>query len=460
MSKATVFSKSRKGISPSYHSQSAHAARLDLPELSEVDVIRHYTGLSLENHGVDNGSYPLGSCTMKYNPKRNDVAAELTGFRDTHPEQPEESLNGLWKLMFHLQSYIAEITGMDAVSLQPAAGAHGELAGLLVIHRYLQQQRENRSVILVADSAHGTNLASAAMAGFSCKIIPTTAEGLMDVQALEAALDDNVAALMLTNPSTLGLFEKNIMQIAKMVHENGSLLYYDGANLNALIGLVQPGAMGFDVVHINTHKTLSTPHGGGGPGAGPVGVKEFLAPYLPAPIIRSIGEDCYRPDHMPAHSIGRLKSYFGHTDVLIRAYAYLLTIGREALHEVSQDAVLNANYMQAALKAYLPQVYPGFAMHECLLSADHMPISAYDLAKRLIDYEVHPPTLLGAGCVYFPGKLQSAMLIEPTESESKVSLDRMIDVFKIVIGEANENEALVKNAPHSTKVSKIIMKGD
>jgi glycine dehydrogenase subunit 2 len=474
----TLFEKTRSGIAqgaqqPSgrsvidlkkhFPNQPLRVQTLALPALSEIDVVRHYTQLSQDNHGVDNGAYPLGSCTMKYNPKRNDVAANLPGFAHAHPEQPEHTLGGLWQMLHHLQAHMAEITGMDAVSLQPAAGANGELAGLFIIRQYLKDNGQGkRHVILVADSAHGTNLASAAMVGFTCKTIATTDEGLMDLDALQAALNDDVAALMLTNPSTLGLFEKNILTIAKMVHESGALLYYDGANLNALIGIVKPGDMGFDVVHVNTHKTFSTPHSGGGPGAGPVGVKAFLQDYLPTPIAHKIPKksasqsgDQYGP-LQPAKTIGQMKTYYGHIDVLVRAYAYILTIGKTHLHQIAEEAVLNANYIQARLKALLPPVYPHYCMHECLLSADAMPLSAYDLAKRLIDYELHPPTLLGAGCVYFPGTLKSAMLIEPTETESKESLDRLIFVFQKVIQEAGENEELVRSAPHTTRVSKII----
>lgn len=417
---------------------------LGLPELTEIEVVRHYTQLSLDNHGVDSGAYPLGSCTMKYNPKRNDAMANLSGFRDAHPHQPFETLEGVWEMISGLQDYIAEITGMDAVSLQPAAGAHGELAGLLIIKKYLERKKEKRHIVLIADSAHGTNPASAAMAGFTCRIIPTTPEGLMDVAALKAALNPDVAALMLTNPSTLGLFEERIEEIAKLIHDNGSLLYYDGANMNALMGISRPGDMGFDVMHINVHKTLSTPHGGGGPGGGPVGVKAFLKDFLPL--------------SSSPHSIGSVKAFYGHVAVMIRAYCYVLTMGAAGLKEASENAVLNANYLQAQLRDVLPPVFNKLCMHECLLSGNKLAISAYSFAKRLIDYGVHPPTLVGAGCVYFGEELKSAMLIEPTETETKESLDALIAVFKKILYETESNRQLVETAPHSTPIGKIELK--
>lgn len=455
----TIFDKSRTGVSGNTIFDSEFSLELNtewfdkttlrqeplgLPELTEVELVRHYTGLSRNNHGVDSGSYPLGSCTMKYNPKRNDAMANLSGFRNAHPHQPQDTLAGLWELMSALENYIGEITGMDAVSLQPAAGAHGELAGLLIIRKYFQTKKEHRSVVLIADSAHGTNPASAAMAGFTCRIIPTNRDGLMDVEALKRELTPDVAALMLTNPSTLGLFEENIESITKLIHDNGSLLYYDGANLNALMGIVRPGDMGFDVMHINVHKTLSTPHGGGGPGAGPVGVKTFLREYLPG---------CDNP-----LSIGNVKAFYGHVAVLIRAYCYILTMGAAGLKEASENAVLNANYLQAKLKDFLPPVFDKLCMHECLLNGNKLGISTYSFAKRLIDYAIHPPTLVGAGCVYFGEEFTAAMLIEPTETETKAALDELIGVFRAIYEEAKRDREMVESAPHFSPIGKIELK--
>jgi glycine dehydrogenase subunit 2 len=465
----TIFDKSRRGVggcavfdtefpttvpTELFDASLLHATPPALPELTEFEVVRHYTQLSLDNHGLDTGAYPLGSCTMKYNPKRNDAMADLSGFRDAHPHQPADSLPGLWEMMYGLQCYIAELTGMDAVSLQPAAGAHGELAGLLIIRTYFQTRNQKRRIVLIADSAHGTNPASAAMAGFTCGIIPTTRNGLMDIDALKAALTPEVAALMLTNPSTLGLFEERIAEIANLIHDNGSLLYYDGANMNALMGIVRPGDMGFDVMHVNVHKTLSTPHGGGGPGAGPIAVKAFLREYLPVPVAAR-ADDTYAPAYDPAHSIGSMKAFYGHIAVLVRAYAYILTMGATGLKEASENAVLNANYIQARLADVLPPVFDKLCMHECLLSGENLSVSAYSFAKRLIDYGVHPPTLVGAGCVYFGENLKSAMLIEPTETETKESLDHLIAAFRAVVGETQYDKALVETAPHSTRIGKI-----
>ncbi|MGE0754733.1 MAG: aminomethyl-transferring glycine dehydrogenase subunit GcvPB [Alphaproteobacteria bacterium] len=465
----TIFDKSRHGVSGhgitdsefstdisagSFDDSYLRKTLLGLPELTEIELVRHYTQASRNNHGVDSGAYPLGSCTMKYNPKRNDALAEFSGFRDVHPHQPAHTQSGLWQVMYHLQSHIAELTGMDVFSLQPAAGAHGELAGLLIIRKYFETKNEPRKVVLIADNAHGTNPASASMAGFTCRIIPTLRNGLMDIEALKRELSSDVAALMLTNPSTFGLFEENIKDIAALLHENGSLLYYDGANMNALMGIARPGDMGFDVMHINTHKTLSTPHGGGGPGAGPVGVKAFLKDYLPTPVAAKDGEN-YKPSYDLPHSIGRMKSHFGHVAVLLRAYCYVRTLGPAGLKEATENAVLNANYVQARLRDILPPVFDKTCMHECLLSGSALNVSVYSFAKRLIDYGIHPPTLVGAGCVYFGEDLKAAMLIEPTETETKESLDELIDVFHKVLKETDENIALVENAPHSSPVRKI-----
>lgn len=430
---------------------------IGLPEVAEVDVVRHFTRLSQESHGVDNGPYPLGSCTMKYNPKRNDELARLPGFIDAHPMQDADTLGGVWEMYERLQGMISEVTGMDACCLAPAAGAHGELAGLLVIRAYFAQKGNRRPVVLVPDSAHGTNPASAAMAGFECRIVPSDLKGRVDLVALREMLTPDVAAFMLTNPSTLGLFEDQIVEIADAVHANGSLLYYDGANLNALMGIVRPGDMGFDVVHVNVHKTFSTPHGGGGPGAGPVAVKAALAPYLPSPVAVRVNGVAQRDAGRPL-SIGRMKSFHGHVGVLLRAYGYLRTMGAQGLREASENAVLNANYLQHQLGDMLPPVYDQFCKHETLLSGEKLNTSARQFAKRLIDYGIHPPTLVGAGCVYFPGDLKSAMLIEPTETETKASLDYQVGIFRRVFDEDATDEALVESAPLSRKIARIDLK--
>jgi glycine dehydrogenase subunit 2 len=431
--------------------------QIGLPEVSEVDVVRHFTRLSQESHGVDNGPYPLGSCTMKYNPKRNDELAKLSGFADAHPMQDADTLGGVWEMYERLQAMICEVTGMDACCLAPAAGAHGELAGLLVIRKHFEQLDKPRPVVLVPDSAHGTNPASAAMAGFDCRIVPSDLKGRVDMVQLREMLTPDVAAFMLTNPSTLGLFEDQIVEIADAVHANGSLLYYDGANLNALMGIVRPGDMGFDVVHVNVHKTFSTPHGGGGPGAGPVAVKAALAAYLPSPVAARKDGIARRDDDRPL-SIGRMKSFHGHVGVLLRAYGYLRTMGGPGLRQASENAVLNANYLQHQLAPMLPPVYGQFCKHETLLSGEKLNTSARQFAKRLIDYGIHPPTLVGAGCVYFPGDLKSAMLIEPTETETKASLDYQVEVFRKVFNEDMHDQALVESAPVSRKTARIDLK--
>ena len=430
---------------------------IGLPEVAEVDVVRHYTQLSQESHGVDNGPYPLGSCTMKYNPKRNDELAREPGFARAHPLQPAEMLGGVWELYERLQGMICEITGMDACCLAPAAGAHGELAGLLMIRAHYLKLNARRGVVLVPDSAHGTNPASAAMAGFECRIVPSDLRGHVDLEALRQMLTPDVAAFMLTNPSTLGLFESRIVEIADLVHGNGSLLYYDGANLNALMGIVRPGDMGFDVVHVNVHKTFSTPHGGGGPGAGPVAVKKLLAPYLPTPVAVRRDGVAVRDEDRPL-SVGKVKSFHGHVGVLLRAYGYLRTMGAVGLREASENAVLNANYLQHRLSHMLPPVYDQVCKHETLLSGEKLNTSARQFAKRLIDYGIHPPTLVGAGCVYFPGDLQSAMLIEPTETETKASLDHQVGIFQKVFDEDATNVSLVESAPLSRKTARIDVK--
>lgn len=426
---------------------------LNLPEVSEVDIIRHFTNLSNKNFGVDTGFYPLGSCTMKYNPKINEDMANLDGFKNIHPLQPEETVQGALKLMYELDKALCEISGMDKMTLQPAAGAHGELTGLMLIKAYHEHRGDTkRTKIIVPDSAHGTNPASAVMAGFDTIEIKSTEEGLVDIESLKAALSDEVAGLMLTNPNTLGLFEREICEIADLVHDVGGLLYYDGANANAILGKVRPGDMGFDVVHFNLHKTFSTPHGGGGPGSGPVGVKKILLDYLPTPTVEKEGDRYYLNYDIP-HSVGRVKDFYGHFSILIRAYTYILTMGKDGLNRVSDMAVLNANYLAKRLKEHynLPAENAIFK-HEFVaagLKGNLSEVTTLDVAKRLLDYGYHPPT------VYFPLIVREALMVEPTESESKETLDEFADVLIKIAEEAKENPELLKEAPHNTPVKRV-----
>lgn len=422
----------------------------ELPEVSEPDLIRHYTELSRRNHGIDNGFYPLGSCTMKYNPKVNEDVARLPGFAHVHPLQPEEMVQGALELMWHLQEYLAEITGMDAVTLQPAAGAHGEWTGLMMIRAYHEARGEKRTKVIVPDSAHGTNPASATVAGMQTVTIPSDARGLVDLEALKRAVDENTAALMLTNPNTLGLFEEDILEIAKIVHDVGGLLYYDGANANAILGIARPGDMGFDVVHLNLHKTFTTPHGGGGPGAGPVGVKKDLIPFLPVPVVKE--GDRYRLDYDRPQSIGRVKGFYGNFGMLVRAYAYIRTMGPEGLRQVSECAVLNANYLMRRLAPYFDLPYDRHCKHEFVLSGRRqkkLGVRTLDMAKRLLDFGFHPPT------IYFPLIVDECLMIEPTETEAKETLDAFADAMIQIAKEAEENPDLVLNAPHTTVVKRL-----
>lgn len=424
----------------------------ELPEVYEVDVIRHYTALSRRNFGIDNGFYPLGSCTMKYNPKINEDVARITGFAKIHPYQPEESIQGALEVLYRLQEDLKEITGMDQVTLQPAAGAHGEWSGLMMIRAYHESRGEKRSKVIVPDSAHGTNPASATVAGFDTVTIRSDSRGLVDIDALKAAMGSDVAALMLTNPNTLGLFEENIEEIAAIVHEAGGLLYYDGANANAIMGIIRPGDMGFDVVHLNLHKTMSTPHGGGGPGAGPVGVKEKLVPFLPVPIVGRSEEGAYRLDYERPLSIGRVKSFYGNFGILLRAYTYICTYGGEGLREVSETAVLNANYMLKRLSSHYEVPYPRFCKHEFVLSGSRQKkqgVRTLDIAKRLLDFGFHPPT------IYFPLNVEECIMIEPTETESKETLDGFITTMIRIAEEAERNPELVLNAPYTTVVQRL-----
>jgi glycine dehydrogenase subunit 2 len=425
--------------------------KADLPEVSEFDVVRHYTNVSQKNFGVETGFYPLGSCTMKYNPKINDELATLPGFANIHPLQPVETVQGLLKIYYETQNMLAEISGLAAYSLNPFAGAHGELAGLMIIKKYHEKNNDlKRNKIIVPDSAHGTNPASATVCGFETVEIKSNPDGTVNIEALKAVLNDEIAGLMLTNPNTAGVFEKDITEISRLVHEAGGLLYYDGANLNALLGRAKPGDMGFDITHINLHKTFSTPHGGGGPGSGPVGVGANLVEFLPNPIVVKKG-DFYDLGHAE-NSIGALGQFYGNASVYIRAYVYLLTLGRENLSDVGPYAVLNANYIKDSLKDLFELPINGHCMHEFVfdgLKDQSTGVKTLDIAKRLLDYGFHAPT------VYFPLIFSQSMMIEPTEVESKDTLDEFINVLRIVAKEAIENPELVKTAPHNTIVRRL-----
>jgi glycine dehydrogenase subunit 2 len=422
-----------------------------LPEVSEPEVVRHYTQLSRLNHGVDVGFYPLGSCTMKYNPRVHEDVVGLPGLSAIHPYQPQETVQGALELIYNLSEHLAAIAGLAQASLQPAAGAHGELAGLMVIKAYHNHRGEgHRTEMIVPDSAHGTNPASCAMVGYKVVEVPSNERGGVDVEALKKLVGPNTAGLMLTNPNTLGLFDENICQIAEIVHEAGGLLYYDGANANAIMGIVRPGDTGFDVVHFNLHKTFSTPHGGGGPGAGPIVVSEKLAPFLPGPVVEKDGDE-YRLV-MPEHSIGRVRSFYGNFLVYAKAYAYILSHGPQGLREVSETAVLNANYMMNRLKDLYELPYDRTCMHEFVLSGSWMKkhgVRTLDLAKRLSDYGYHAPT------VYFPLIVDEAIMIEPTETEAKSTLDQFIEVMGRIAEEAKENPELLTSAPHNTPVKRV-----
>ncbi|HEX7400992.1 MAG TPA: aminomethyl-transferring glycine dehydrogenase subunit GcvPB [candidate division Zixibacteria bacterium] len=427
-----------------------------LPELSEVDVARHFIRLSIMNHHVDKGFYPLGSCTMKYNPKINEALVRLNGLAHLHPFQTEDTYPGALKLMFELGEYVEEISGMDEISLQPAAGAHGELTSLLIIHAYHKKNKSKRTKVIIPDSAHGTNPASVITAGFSTMQIKSNSKGLIDVEELKKAMGEDVAALMITNPNTLGLFETDILEIARVVHDAGALLYMDGANLNALMGIAKPGDMGFDVVHFNLHKTFSTPHGGGGPGSGPVGVKENLAPFLPVPVVvKRAGKketEEYHLDYKRPQSIGRMHSFYGNFGVMVRAYVYIRQNGAKGLREVSENAIINANYLREILKQYYHLPYDDFCQHEFVLSGDRQKekgVKTLDIAKRLLDFGLHAPT------VYFPLIVHEALMIEPTETESKESLDEFADAMIKIAKEVEENPGVVTSAPHVTPVGRL-----
>ena len=428
---------------------------ITLPELSQPDVVRYFTQLSQRNFSIDTGFYPLGSCSMKYNPRVNEVAARLPGLANVHPMQAQGTTQGALALMHGLQRLLAEITGLHEVSLAPDAGAHGELAGILIASAYHNSNGGPRCRVLVPDSAHGTNPATAAMAGFEVESIPSDAEENLDFEALRVALDANgnsVAALMLTLPSTLGLFEPRIMQIADLLHDHGALLYGDGANMNAMLGRVKPGDLGFDVFHLNLHKTFSTPHGGGGPGAGPIAVTAALAPFLPSPHVRrDKGSGAFSLE-TPERSIGRLGLFHGNFGVLVRAYAYILSLGAEGLRGISEAAVLNANYILTRLRSAYRLAYDRRCMHEAVFSADWQKArgaGGLEIAKRLLDYGFHAPTM------YFPLIVHEALMIEPTESETKETLDAFIQALRDIDREITENPDLVRQAPHTPPVSRL-----
>jgi glycine dehydrogenase subunit 2 len=423
----------------------------ELPEVSELQIARHYTALSNKNHGIDNGFYPLGSCTMKYNPKINETVARLEGFSRIHPYQPVETVQGALEVLYELQEELAVITGMDAVTLQPSAGAQGEWTGLMMVKAYHEQKGEKRTKVLVPDSAHGTNPASATVAGFETITIPSNEHGLVNVEELKKHVGNDTAALMLTNPNTLGLFEKEIVEIAQVVHEAGGLLYYDGANANAILGKTTPGSMGFDIVHLNLHKTFTGPHGGGGPGAGPVGVKAKLLPYLPVPRVAK-ENDQYVLDYNQPLSIGRVKGYYGNFGILLRAYTYIRTMGNVGLREVSESAVLHANYLRKRLEPYFDAPYSQICKHEFVLSGSRqkkLGVRTLDMAKRLLDFGYHPPT------IYFPLNVEECLMIEPTETESKETLDAFADVMIQITKEVEENPGVVLDAPHTTVIGRL-----
>jgi glycine dehydrogenase subunit 2 len=422
-----------------------------LPELTELDVTRYFINLSYKNFSVDSVFYPLGSCTMKYNPKINEKIAKLEGFSDIHPEQPEEYSQGALYLMYELQNALKEITGMASVSLQPSAGAHGELAGMLIVKKYFETNGEKRSKVIIPDSAHGTNPATAGLCGFEVVEVKSNSRGQVDIEDLKKVLTPETAAIMMTNPNTLGIFEENIQKISEMARQNGSLLYYDGANLNAIMGITNPGMMGFDIVHVNLHKTFSTPHGGGGPGSGPIGVCKKLKDYLPVPVIAFDGTKYYL-DYSLQNTIGKVKAYFGNFGVLVRAYTYILMMGKQGLKRASEDAVLNANYLKENLKDCYRLPYDQICMHEFVLSGEIQKLQGVNttgIAKRLMDFKIHPPT------VYFPLIVTESIMIEPTETESKETLDNFIRVMRQIASEITENPAKVLESPLKTFVSKV-----
>lgn len=424
----------------------------ELPEVSELDIMRHYTALSERNYGLDSGFYPLGSCTMKYNPKINEDVARLPGFSHIHPNQHPDSVQGAMEMMYDLQASLEELTGMHKFTLQSAAGAQGEWTALMMIRKFHENNGDDhRTKVIIPDSAHGTNPASASVAGFEAVTVKSNENGLVDLEDLRRVADENTAALMLTNPNTLGLFEKDIMEIAKIVHGVGGKLYYDGANLNAIMGYTRPGDMGFDAVHLNLHKTFTGPHGGGGPGSGPVGVTKELMSFLPKPLLVKENES-YRFDYDVSNSIGRIKPYYGNFGINLRAYTYIRTMGGEGLKKVSEFAVLNANYMMRKLEKEYDLPYKQHCMHEFVLSGKRqkdLGVRTLDIAKRLLDFGYHPPT------IYFPLNVEEAMMAEPTETESKETLDGFIEAMNHIAHEVKEDPEIVQEAPHETIVKRM-----
>jgi len=431
---------------------------LPLPELSEVDVVRHFTRLSQMNYCIDKGMYPLGSCTMKYNPKVNEAAAHLPGFAFIHPNQPIETVQGALLMMYELQEMLKEIGGFAGITLQPAAGAQGELTGVLIVRAYHQARNDiKRTKILIPDSAHGTNPATSAMSGMQVIELPSDANGNVNLDALRAECDDTLAGLMLTNPNTLGLFDENVLEVIRLVHAAGGLVYGDGANMNALLGIVRPGDLGIDVLHYNLHKTFSTPHGGGGPGSGPVGVREHLVDFLPGPIVDIVdeGDEDTPPLYgfvTPKQSIGRVKSFWGHFGMMVRAYTYIRMYGPDGIRSISEHAVLNANYLMALMKDVYHLPYQRTCKHEFVVEGrweDAPEIHALDIAKRMMDYGLHPPTN------YFPLIVHEALMIEPTETESKQTLDAFVEIMLKIAEEARTDPELLKTAPHITPVGRL-----
>ncbi|HZS27169.1 MAG TPA: aminomethyl-transferring glycine dehydrogenase subunit GcvPB [Candidatus Angelobacter sp.] len=431
------------------------AARTDLgnmPEVSEMEIIRHFTRLSTWNYAIDLGMYPLGSCTMKYNARVNEVVARFPGLANAHPFQSTQASQGAMRVMKTLSDYLIDITGMDAITLQPAAGAHGEMTGILLMHAYLQSKGNPRKKILIPDSAHGTNPATAAICGYAVENLKSNSHGMVDVSALAAQMNEDVAGLMLTNPNTLGIFEQEIHKIAEILHSKGGLLYMDGANMNALVGKTRPGDFGVDVMHLNLHKTFSTPHGGGGPGSGPVACKKILEPFLPKPVIVEKADGTLAWDYDRPQSVGRVRMFYGNYGMHVRALAYIMANGPDGLRQTTEDAVLNANYIRKKLEGEYQLPYPSPSMHEVVFS-DHIQeqkgVKTGDIAKRLIDYGFHPYT------VSFPLVVHGAIMIEPTESESLEELDLLVDAMKSIAREAEEDPEMVKNAPHTTRVKRL-----
>ncbi|HPD57337.1 MAG TPA: aminomethyl-transferring glycine dehydrogenase subunit GcvPB [Smithellaceae bacterium] len=425
---------------------------LDLPEVAEIDLVRHYTNLSRRNFGVDLGFYPLGSCTMKYNPKINETVAAFPEFTCLHPYAPADFAQGNLQLMFSLQQLLKNIFGMAEFTLQPAAGAHGELTGVMVIKKYYERRGEKRGIVLIPDTAHGTNPASGALCGFETVTLRSNADGGVDIEHLKSLMDETVAALMLTNPNTLGLFERNIEQVAQLVHDRGGLLYGDGANANAFLGKTRPGDLGFDVIQLNLHKTFSTPHGGGGPGSGPVGVGSKLVDFLPVPRIVKDADKYKLSENFP-HSIGRVRAFYGNFNVIVKAYTYIRSLGAEGLTRAAEMAVLNANYIKEKLKPYYDLPYDRVCMHECVFSGKKQVaesgVHTTDIAKRLIDFGYHPPT------IYFPLIVPEAIMIEPTETESVETLDQFCEAMIAIARETRENPQRLKDAPLSTPVGRL-----